>query len=154
MAIVLPTTVTKPYSFLFTCCVISENTVPSTNVFSSLVTSLLNLEFFSSQYFSSPFHFVKENIANWKRQFIKVYQDSLVAQMVGKESTCNVRDLGLTPGLGRSPGGGHGNQLQYSCLKNPNGQRSLAGCSPWGLKESDTNERLSTHRRYYLVHSL
>ena len=32
----------------------------------------------------------------------------------GKESTCNVGDLGLIPGLGRSPGGGHGNPLQYS----------------------------------------
>ena len=38
-------------------------------------------------------------------------------------------DLGLIPGLGRSPGGGHGNPLQYSCLENPHGQRSLAGCS-------------------------
>ena len=41
---------------------------------------------------------------------------------VGKESTCNVgdtRDVGLIPGLGRSPGGGHGNSLQYSCLENP-----------------------------------
>ena len=45
----------------------------------------------------------------------------------GKESACNTGDLGLTPGLGRSPGGGHGNPLQYSCLKNPHGQRSLAG---------------------------
>ena len=36
----------------------------------------------------------------------------------GKESTCNVRDLGSIPGLGRSPGGGHGNPLQYSCLEN------------------------------------
>ena len=48
----------------------------------------------------------------------------------GKESTCNVRDLGSVPGLGRSPGGGHGNPLQYSCLENPHGQRSLAGYSP------------------------
>ena len=48
----------------------------------------------------------------------------------GKESTCNERDLGSIPGLGRSPGGGHGNPLQYSCLENPYGQRSLAGCSP------------------------
>ena len=31
----------------------------------------------------------------------------------------DVRDMGLIPGLGRSPGGGHGNPLQYSCLKNP-----------------------------------
>ena len=37
----------------------------------------------------------------------------------GKESACNVGDLGLIPGLGRSPGGGHGNPLQYSCLENP-----------------------------------
>ena len=38
---------------------------------------------------------------------------------VGKESTCNVGDLGLIPGLGRSPRGGHGNPLQYSGLENP-----------------------------------
>ena len=37
----------------------------------------------------------------------------------GKESACNAGDLGLIPGLGRSPGGGHGNPLQYSCLENP-----------------------------------
>ena len=37
----------------------------------------------------------------------------------GKESTCNVRDLGSIPGLGRTPRGGHGNKLQYSCLENP-----------------------------------
>ena len=37
----------------------------------------------------------------------------------GKESTCYVGDLGLIPGLGRSPGGGHGNPLQRSCLENP-----------------------------------
>ena len=37
----------------------------------------------------------------------------------GKESACNVGDLGLNPGLGRSPGGRHGNPLQYSCLENP-----------------------------------
>ena len=55
----------------------------------------------------------------------------------GKESTCNVGDLSLIPGLGRSPGGGHGNPLQYSCLENPHGQRSLEDYSLWGLKESD-----------------
>ena len=49
-----------------------------------------------------------------------------------KESACNVGDLGFIPGLGRSPGGGHGNPLQYSCLENPHGQRSLEGYSPWG----------------------
>ena len=50
----------------------------------------------------------------------------------GKESTYNARDLGLIPGLGRSPEGGHGNPLQYSCLENPHGQRSLVGYNLWG----------------------
>ena len=44
----------------------------------------------------------------------------------------------------RSPGGGHGNSLQYSCLENLHRQRNLAGYSPWGSKEFDTTERLST----------
>ena len=37
----------------------------------------------------------------------------------GKESACNVGDLGSIPGLGKSPGEGNGNPLQYSCLENP-----------------------------------
>ena len=37
----------------------------------------------------------------------------------GKEPTCNAGNLGLISGLGRSPGGGHGNPLHYSCLENP-----------------------------------
>ena len=47
-------------------------------------------------------------------------------------------------GLGSSPGGGHDNPLQYSCLEDPHGWRSLAGYSPWGCKESDMTEQLST----------
>ena len=43
-----------------------------------------------------------------------------------KESACNVGDLGSIPGVGRSPGGGHDNPLQYACLENPHGQRSLS----------------------------
>ena len=62
----------------------------------------------------------------------------------GKESSYNVGDLGSIPGLGRSPGGRHGNPLQYSGLENPHGQRSLAGYSLWGCKGLDTSERLST----------
>ena len=54
-------------------------------------------------------------------------------------------DLGSVPGWGRSPGGGHGNPLQYSCLENPHGQRSLAGYSPWGLKALDMTEWLTQH---------
>ena len=46
----------------------------------------------------------------------------------------DIRDMGLIPGSGRSPGGGHGNPPQYSCLEN-SGQRSPAGYSPQGHKE-------------------
>ena len=56
------------------------------------------------------------------------------------EFACNAGDLGLIPGLGRSPGGGHGNPSQYSCLENPHEQRSLEGYSPQGRKESDKIE--------------
>ena len=59
---------------------------------------------------------------------------------VSKESACNSGDVGSDPELGRSPAGGHGNSLQYSRLENPHGQRSSAGCSPWGCKELDTTE--------------
>ena len=69
----------------------------------------------------------------------------------GKESSWNVGDLGLIPGLGRSPGGGHGNPHQYSCLGNPHEQRSLGGYSPWGCKESDTTDRLSTFLVYLFL---
>ena len=48
------------------------------------------------------------------------------------------------PGSGKFPGEGNGNPLQHSCLENPHGQRSLVGYSPWGRKESDTTEQLST----------
>ena len=51
-----------------------------------------------------------------------------------------VGDLDSISGLGRSPGGGHSNPLQYSCLENPHGQRCLVGSSPWGYKESGTTE--------------
>ena len=61
----------------------------------------------------------------------------------GKESACNVGDtgnVGLIPGSGRSPGGGNGNPLQYSCLKKSHGQRSLVNYSSKGHKKSDSTE--------------
>ena len=83
----------------------------------------------------------------------------------------NLPAKGSIPGLGRSPGEGNGNPLQYSCLGNgmdrgawqasmgsqrvrydlvllpgkSHGWRSLVGCSPWGRWESDTTERLPFH---------
>ena len=57
----------------------------------------------------------------------------------------DVRDVGLISGLEKSPGGRLGNPLQYSCLENPHGQRSLASYSPWSHKELDMTDQLSTH---------
>ena len=56
----------------------------------------------------------------------------------GKESACNAGDLSSIPGLGRSPGGGHGSPFQYSYLENPHGQRSLAGYTVRGVAKSQT----------------
>ena len=56
----------------------------------------------------------------------------------GKQSVCNAGDLGLIPGLGRSPGEGNGNPLQYTCLEKSHGQRNLAGYSSWGHKRDKT----------------
>ena len=67
-------------------------------------------------------------------------QQTLSAGSAGKESAFSAGDLGSIPGLGRSPGEGNGNPLQYSCLKNPVNRRSLVGYSPWGRKESDMTE--------------
>ena len=66
----------------------------------------------------------------------------------GKESACNAGDLGLIPGLRRSPGEGDGNPLQYSCLEDPRGQRSLVDDSPWGDKGLDMTERVSTQHAH------
>ena len=69
---------------------------------------------------------------------------------VGKESTCNAGDTGdevSIPRSERSPGEAHGNPLQYFCLENSHGQRSLVGYSPCGVKELDMTERLRTAQR-------
>ena len=77
--------------------------------------------------------------------YINMYGWGFPGGSDGKESACNAGDLGSIPEFRTSPRGGHGNPLQYSCLENPYGQRSLVGYSPWGHKESDTTERLSSH---------
>ena len=57
-----------------------------------------------------------------------------------KEFTSNAGDLGLIHGLGRSPGGGHGNPVQYFFPGESHGLRSLVGYGLWGHKESDMTE--------------
>ena len=73
----------------------------------------------------------------------------------GKESTHNAGDPSSIPGMGRYPGGAHGNLFQCSCLENHRGQRNLAVYSPWGRKESDMTEQLSTaqHDTCFSPHS-
>ena len=61
----------------------------------------------------------------------------------GKESACNVRDLGSIPGLGRSPREGKGYPLQYSGLENS------MDCIVHGVAESDTTKRLTLSLFYY-----
>ena len=70
----------------------------------------------------------------------------------GKESTCNAGDLNSIPGLGRSPGRGHGNPLQYPCLENPHGQRSLAGYSPWSRRVR--HDLVAKHNRKVMIKML
>ena len=70
-----------------------------------------------------------------------------------KESACNAGNMGSIPWLGRSPGGMSGNPLQYSCLENRHGQKSLAGYTVHGVTESDTTEWLSTAHIYLHVFS-
>ena len=75
-------------------------------------------------------------------QFSHLFNDStrfdvLPCWLSGLESACNsgaAGDAGLIPESGRYSGGGYNNPLQYSCLENPHGRRSLVGYSPWGLQ--------------------
>ena len=62
----------------------------------------------------------------------------------GNGSAFSEGDMGLTPTLGRSPGVGNVNPLQYSCQEKFHGQESLVSYSPWGSKELDMTERCTT----------
>ena len=78
----------------------------------------------------------------WKEEFTTY----LSGGSDSKECACKAGNLGLIPGSGRSPGGGHGNPLQYSCLENPMDGGAWRA-TVMGLQESDTTEWLSTHAR-------
>ena len=74
-----------------------------------------------------------------KLRFVCKYTSGHLQWLGGKDSTCDARDMGLIPGWERSPGGGHGNPLQYSCLENP-----MDGGAWWatvhGVTKLDTTE--------------
>ena len=96
---------------------------------------------------------IKKNFKKWKDKssswtgrfnkvkmsvFLKLKYKGFPSISSGKESACNMGDLGSIPGLGRSPGGGHGNSV---CLPGESPwTESLANYSPWGHKKLDTNE--------------
>ena len=61
----------------------------------------------------------------------------------GKEFAYSAGNPSSIPRSGRSPREGHHNPLQYSCLDNPHGQRSVASYSPWGCKDLDMTEQLN-----------
>ena len=59
-----------------------------------------------------------------------IYTHGFPGDSDGKASSCNVEDLGSIPGLGRSPGGGHGTPVILP--GESHGQRSLVSYKPWG----------------------
>ena len=58
-------------------------------------------------------------MGNWKEMGKRRVSQIVLAEKNPPANAGNVRDMGSIPGLGRCPGGGHGNPLQYSCLENP-----------------------------------
>ena len=64
---------------------------------------------------------------------------------VDKESACNAGDVSSIPGLGRSPGEGDGNPLQYSCLENPMDRGAWQALQSIGSQESDMTYLLNHH---------
>ena len=67
-----------------------------------------------------------------------------------KESACNARDVGLILDLGRFPGEGNGNPLQYSCLRNSMNRGAWQATVHVVTKESDMTERLNNNNNHYI----
>ena len=84
----------------------------------------------------------------WLTSLCMIVSRSILIGSDGKESACNAGDPGSIPGLGRSPGEGNGNPLQYSCLKNSVDR----GYSQWGHKELDMTEQLTLSQAHPHLH--
>ena len=105
--------------------------IPFSYLFSTVFLSfLLFLPFFSPSFFATVFFMVLLLILK------KISNLGIPGGSDSKESACNAGDPGSISGSGRSPGDGNGCPFQYSCLKKFHGQRSLAGYSPWGHKNT------------------
>ena len=71
---------------------------------------------------------------------------------VGKESDCDVGDTGSSTGWGRSPGGGNGSPLLYSCLESSMNRGASYGLQSVKSRESDRTEQLNHHRHQHHHH--
>ena len=89
-------------------------------------------------------HQTRSRLGGWVKPSVGFLSGSVVKNPPANAGGAG--DMGLTPGWRRSPGGGHGSPLQYSCLKIRDRQSSLAGYSLCGHKEFDRTEhwRMST----------
>ena len=74
---------------------------------------------------------------------VKFYLGFHGGSVVKKNLPANVGDMGLIPGLGRSPGEGNGNPLQYSCLENPMDRGAWWATVYWVAKELDMTQGLN-----------
>ena len=68
-----------------------------------------------------------------------------------KESSCNAGNSSSIPGSGRSPGGGHGNPLEYSCLENPMDRGAWQGTVHRVAKSQTQQKQVSTHAIKVLI---
>ena len=94
---------------------------------------ILKSEIFPLLY-PAPWH---GTLIRWVLKPYLLYEQKLPWWFSGRQSACNVEDVGSNPGLGRSPGGGNGNPLPYSCLGNLT-DREVWRATVHGVTESDT----------------
>ena len=85
-----------------------------------------------SQFYNYP----PKAYQSWACFQVTTYGSGFPGGSVVRNLPANAGDTGSISDPGRSPGEGNGNPLQYSCLKNPHGQRSLAAYSPLGCKKT------------------
>ena len=100
----------------------------------------------NSAFLPSPFlPWIKERDSGFE-----LFHDNVIPV---REGTVSLGFTALFPAPRTEPRGGHGNPLQYSCLKNPMDRGAWGLQSTWGPKESDRLKRLSTHAGQCLLHS-
>ena len=83
-------------------------------------------------------YYITSHLSEWLS--IEFYKQGSPGGSDGKESTCNVGDLGSSPGLRRYPGEGNGYLPSVLSPEEFHGQRRMADYSPWECKESDMTE--------------